>query len=94
MTQMKFTRKEFIDADCMQFERLIVGCTLYSLTNGQICNECPKLNNCSALRSLQSIHRNHGRIHPHSSGGETVREEATRRNIGIKEVRRQRNAIR
>ena len=91
MTPINFTRREFIDAGCMQFESLAMGNLLYFAVNGQICNEFPKLHNCSALRALQSIHRNHGRIHPHSNGGETIREEAVRRNIGIKEVRRQRN---
>jgi len=92
MTQMTFTQKEFIDADCMQFENMLLGLALYNHVAGQICNGCPKVNNCSALRSMQALHRNAGRTHPNYHGGETVREEAVRRSIGIKEVRRQRNA--
>ena len=92
MTQANFTKQEYISAGCMQFENVLIGMALYNFTGGHICNECPKLNNCSALRSIQAIHRDAGRAHPNHNGGETVREEAVRRNIGIKEVRRQRNA--
>jgi hypothetical protein len=94
MTQEPYTKSEFIEAGCMQFENVLMGFALYTFTGGQICRECPKINNCSALRSIQAIHRNAGRTHPHYNGGETVREEAVRRGIGIKEVRRQRNAAR
>ncbi len=85
-----FTIEEYEAAGCMQME-VLSGIPLHALTLGRICDGCPKYNggNCESLRKM---------IMPPAKtlgapAGETVREEAARRNIGIKEVRRQRRAL-
>jgi len=87
-----FTLQQYLNAGCMQLELPVrlIGMALHNLTDGRMCKDCPKVNNCSALRSMQSPHM--AKTLPSARGGETVRQEAIRRNIGIKEVRRQRNA--
>ncbi len=88
-----FSLQQYLDADCMQLEgpARVIGIALYRETAGRMCGRCPKYrNNCKALNTMSML--------PTSQSVpvsvETVREEALRRNIGIKEVRRQRNARR
>lgn len=84
-----FTLQQYIDADCMQLEpsARVIGIALYHVTQGRMCEGCPKhRNHCESLAKMRPA-----ATPPSPSMGETVREEAFRRSIGIKEVRRQRN---
>ena len=88
----EYTKLQYIEAGCMQFDIVLLGMALHNQTNGKLCPECPKNQSCTAQRKLQSIGRPLNTALPEQNGGETVRQEAARRNISIKEVRRQRRA--
>ncbi len=92
MSQKIYTIFEFIEAGCTQFEHPTIGIALYTYMGGRICGDCPKVNNCAPLRKLQAGNSSRllDKALPQNNGGETVRQEAARRGIGIKEVRRQR----
>ncbi len=92
MTQKAYTISEFIDAGCPQFEHPTIGIALYTYMGGRICDDCPRADDCASLRKLQAGNpsRLSDKALPQNNGGETVREEAARRGIGIKAVRRQR----
>lgn len=89
-------------AGCMQLEVPVLAAALWLEVNGRICRGCPLNNKCDAQKTLKNrrdkplTSRSVGsapdvRVGPTSVVyEETVREEAERRNIGIKEVRRQR----
>jgi len=84
-----FTIKEYEDAGCMQME-VPFGTALHEHMRGRMCDGCPKYNG-SDCESLRKMRRPENKTLG-SPAGETVREEASRRGIGIKEVRRQRRA--
>jgi len=88
MSFQRYELKEYADAGCMQMEVPVLGAVLWRHANGVMCDGCPKCHggNCDSLRKMQRPVKKEA-IEP---AGETVRAEATRRGIGIKEVRRQR----
>ena len=88
----EYTKDQYIDAGCMHFDVLLVGMALLSLSKGKLCDGCPVVTNCAALRKLQAEDQPLNAALPEQNYGETVRQEAARRNISIKEVRRQRRA--
>lgn len=81
-----FTIEEYTAAECMQME-VPLGIALHEHTRGRMCNGCPKYS--GGCESLRKMRRPANKVLA-SPAGETVREEAARRNIGINEVRRQR----
>jgi len=87
----KFSLDQYMEADCFQVERgpgLMVGIALYDVTQGEMCPGCPKYENgkCESYQTLLSFLPK-----PEAKeSGETVRQEAARLGIGIKEVRRRR----
>lgn len=90
-----FSVDEYIEAGCMQFENLWMGVGLYNLTRGEICTECPFMNNCPAQHKLMKAEQTKQKpTAPTLTWEETVRDEAARRKISIKQVRRERNEAR
>ena len=88
----EYTKDQYIEAGCMHFDVVLVGMALHTLSKGKVCDGCPVVTDCAALRKLQAEDRPLNTALPEQNGGETVRQEATRRSISIKEVRRQRRA--
>lgn len=101
---IKFTIEEYADSGCFQFENFGIGLGLYSLTDGHICNGCPKYEGgrCSSFKTMMNDRSEEstaqvGSIFPDSLPNkskpyETVRQEAERLGVSISEVRRRRNS--
>ena len=87
MLMQSFTIEQYRDSGCFQFESPVIGMGLHQVTQGRICNGCPKYNggNCASLRKMLRP----AALALQQPAGETVRQEATRRGISISEVRRQ-----
>lgn len=87
MSDKYFTIEEYTNARCMQMESPL-GVALHAHTYGRMCDGCPEYNG-GKCRSLRKMMKPENKT-TGSPSGETVREEAARRGIGINEVRRQR----
>lgn len=75
----------------MQFEQFSMGCAIYHLSHGKVCDGCPIDGDCEAQKKLYAEPTAKPSNEPPP---ETVRAEATRLGISISEVRRRRNAAR
>lgn len=86
----RFELHEYIDAGCPQLKDAI-GVVLHNSTNGKICDGCPEYNNgqCEAYKKMISRQAGFTPVEKFVAG-ETVRQEAKRRGISIKQVRRER----
>jgi len=86
-----YTVQQYVDAGCMQMDELLLGLVIYRLTKGIMCKGCPKADqNCAALFIL----RREEMVKPRAvTPSETVRDEARRRGVSIKQVRRERRDI-
>lgn len=89
MLTQSFTLREYEASGCFQFEVPFLAYALHQVTQGRMCNGCPKYEGgkCESLRKM---------LRPAvkalaQPAGETVRQEAARRGLSISEVRRQRN---
>ncbi len=89
----RFELAEYIAAGCFQVERgpgFTVGVGLHGLTNGRMCDGCPKFKEgrCPSYKEL--IRGLAQKKRDMFTPTETVREKASRLGISISEVRRQR----
>ena len=90
-----FSLSAYMQTNCIQFEGRArgIGIALHQAMEGFICNGCPKFNDGVCPDYKQLLGSTQLQSTPKAQQ-ETVREEATRLGISIKEVRRRRNADR
>ena len=87
------TLQEYLDSGCTQMRLASgiidpLGVMLVHETRGLMCNGCVMFQQgCKAVANLVSGTR----VATATSAGETVREEAARRNLPISQIRRERN---
>ena len=87
----RFEIVEYMAAGCFQMERVAVGVGLHGVTDGRMCDGCPKFKDgrCPSYKELtRGLAQKKREILVPT---ETVREEAARLGISISEVRRRRN---
>ena len=92
----RFEIYEYMEVGCMQVERgpmLIAGLGLHSLTDGKMCDRCPKFQHgkCESYKELtRSAAQRKREAVASILPTETVRQESDRLGVSISEVRRRR----